>query len=63
MIGLVRDFCTMLRQVLGGASGLDAYERYLEHWRGAHPDAAPLSREEFSRRELTARWNGIQRCC
>jgi uncharacterized short protein YbdD (DUF466 family) len=63
VIKLVQELCTMLRQVLGGASGLDAYERYLEHWRCAHPDEAALTREEFFRRELTARWNGIQRCC
>jgi uncharacterized short protein YbdD (DUF466 family) len=62
MFGVVREICRMLGQILGGASGLDAYERYLEH-RRAHPDQAPLTREEFFRRELTARWNGIQRCC
>jgi uncharacterized short protein YbdD (DUF466 family) len=63
MIWVVREVCTTLRQVLGGASGLDAYERYLDHWQRAHPDQAPLTREEFFCRELNARWSGIQRCC
>lgn len=63
MIEFVRNVWATLQQVLGGASGLDSYERYLEHWRQAHPDEAPVRREDFFRHELTARWNGIQRCC
>lgn len=63
MIRTVRQVCATLRQVLIGASGLDAYEIYLEHCRRTHPRDAPLSRQEFFRNDLTARWDGIKRCC
>lgn len=52
-----------IRDVLYGASGLTAYEQYLGHLRARHPDVAPMSREEFFRNDLTARWNGVRRCC
>ncbi len=49
---------------LKGISGLDAYERYLKHERGAHPGSTPLSEAEFWR----CRWesdekNPKSRCC
>lgn len=52
-----------LREILRGAAGTDAYERYLAHHRRHHADRAPLSREAFFRRELTERWEGVRRCC
>jgi len=41
----------------------DAYERYLEHQRRAHPDAPPLDRRTFYLREQHRKWSGVQRCC
>jgi uncharacterized short protein YbdD (DUF466 family) len=52
-----------LRDVWSGVSGLHEYESYVEHSRRHHPESPVLSREEFFRRELTARWNGVRRCC
>jgi uncharacterized short protein YbdD (DUF466 family) len=46
-----------------GAAGSHAYDQYLAHQRTHHPGAPALSREEFFRREFTARWEGIRRCC
>ena len=49
-----------VRQVLGAPD----YERYLEHARRAHPDAAPMSRDEFFRRRLEERYGVVgTRCC
>ncbi len=47
------------------ATGDDAYERYLAHWRShhAHEGVEPLSREVFFKQELERKWNGIKRCC
>jgi uncharacterized short protein YbdD (DUF466 family) len=52
-----------LRDVAIGASGLRAYEQYLAHERAHHPDVPPMSREVFFRADLTARWEGVRRCC
>jgi len=52
-----------LRDIVTGASGLSAYEQYLAHLRAHHPDVQPMSREEFFRNDLTARWEGVRRCC
>jgi uncharacterized short protein YbdD (DUF466 family) len=46
-----------------GLLGDDAYERYLDHQRRRHPDAAPLQRADFYRAELDRRWSQINRCC
>lgn len=48
-----------VHQFNGGA----AYEHYLAHWRAHHPEGAPLSADEFHRREQDRRWNGVRRCC
>jgi uncharacterized short protein YbdD (DUF466 family) len=47
------------------ATGDDAYERYLAHWRARHsPDGgAPLDRAAFCREEQRRKWDGIRRCC
>lgn len=52
-----------LRDIVAGASGLSAYEQYLEHLRTHHPADQPLSREAFFRSDQTARWQGVRRCC
>ena len=52
-----------LRDIVKGASGLAAYEQYLGHLRANHPEVPPMSREAFFRDDLTARWDGIRRCC
>lgn len=44
-------------------SGDDAYERYLEHLRAAHPHTAALSRREFFKAEQARKWDGVRRCC
>jgi uncharacterized short protein YbdD (DUF466 family) len=51
--------------LLREATGDDAYERYLAHWRASHSEAggAPLGRAEFCREEQRRRWDGVRRCC
>jgi uncharacterized short protein YbdD (DUF466 family) len=56
--GLKRAW-SYLREVTGD----DAYERYLEHHRGAHPGEAPLSRDRFFRERQDRKWSKISRCC
>lgn len=56
LYGAVRDF-------MRGAIGADAYEQYLRHLKEAHPEQRPLSSEAFFRREFSARWEGVRRCC
>ena len=44
--------------------GVPDYARYLAHQRAKHPDATPLSREEFARERERARYEGTgSRCC
>ena len=44
--------------------GAPDYARYLAHQREKHPDATPLSREEFARERERARYEGTgNRCC
>jgi uncharacterized short protein YbdD (DUF466 family) len=47
------------------ATGDDAYERYLAHWRAHHGDngATPLGRAAFYRDEQRRKWEGVRRCC
>jgi uncharacterized short protein YbdD (DUF466 family) len=51
----------LLREVTGD----DAYERYLAHWRAAHPadGTRPLDRSSFYREEQRRKWDGVRRCC
>lgn len=56
---MLRAIWALLRR----ATGDDAYERYLEHARGVHPDRRPLSRSEFERERQEHRWNRMARCC
>ena len=51
---------TIVRTIIGAPD--DA--RYLAHQRAKHPDATPLSREEFARERERARYEGTGgRCC
>jgi uncharacterized short protein YbdD (DUF466 family) len=44
--------------------GVPDYDRYLAHMHRHHPGAAPLSRTEFARQRLEARYNTPgSRCC
>lgn len=44
--------------------GAPDYARYLSHQRARHPEATPLSREEFARERERARYEGTgARCC
>ena len=48
----------------GTIIGAPDYARYLAHQRAKHPDATPLSREEFVRERVRARYEGTgSRCC
>ena len=57
------DWCARVRDIVDGASGLSSYEHYLGHLRACHPGVSPLSREEFFRANMEARWDGVRRCC
>lgn len=51
---------TIVRTIIGAPD----YARYLAHQRAKHPDATPLSREEFARERERARYEGTgSRCC
>jgi uncharacterized short protein YbdD (DUF466 family) len=60
---LARAIAT-LRRAVHQVIGAPDYERYLEHVRACHPDRAPMTREEFARERLEARYNRPgSRCC
>jgi uncharacterized short protein YbdD (DUF466 family) len=63
VVGALARLGSRLRDIFTGASGLLAYEQYLGHLLAHHPDVQPVSREEFFRNDLTARWDGVRRCC
>jgi len=49
-----------LRTIVGAPD----YARYLAHQHAKHPNATPLSREEFARERERARYEGTgSRCC
>jgi len=58
--GLIARLSHALRVIIG----VPDYARYLAHQRAKHPDATPLSREEFARERERARYEGTgSRCC
>jgi uncharacterized short protein YbdD (DUF466 family) len=61
--GVLARLGARLQDVVTGASGLLAYEQYRAHLRAYHPEIPPMSREAFFRADLTARWEGVRRCC
>ncbi|MGH8644532.1 MAG: CstA-like transporter-associated (seleno)protein [Gammaproteobacteria bacterium] len=62
MNGAAKSLRTLWRAVRE-ASGDDAYERYLAHWRAWHSHERPLSQAEFCRTELERKWSRLLRCC
>ena len=57
---LIRRAATVVRRVIGAPD----YERYVAHVRARHPGEQPLSREEFWRDRLRARYEKPgARCC
>ncbi len=62
-VARARGWTRLLWRGLRQVSGDDAYERYLEHLRTAHPDRPPPSRREFYLDEQKRRWGGVNRCC
>jgi uncharacterized short protein YbdD (DUF466 family) len=56
----LRKLWALLRE----ATGDDAYERYLAHWRAQHSSlGTPLDRTAFYREEQRRKWEGVRRCC
>jgi uncharacterized short protein YbdD (DUF466 family) len=58
---------TRLRRVAGIVRtiiGAPDYERYVAHVRQCHPNRVPLTRDEFARERLQARYSQPgNRCC
>ena len=63
MSGVARALAAV-RRVLHLVVGAPDYERYVAHVRECHPDRVPMTREEFARERLEARYNRPgSRCC
>ena len=46
------------------AIGIPDYDAYVDHVRRAHPDRPPMTRDEFFRERMEARYGkGRSRCC
>lgn len=44
--------------------GMPSYDKYVEHMKKKHPEQNILSRREFFKQSLEARYNGgVMRCC
>jgi uncharacterized short protein YbdD (DUF466 family) len=53
-----------LRAVLHAILGAPDYERYVAHVRTCHPERTPMTRDEFARERLEARYDRPgARCC
>lgn len=60
LLELHRRMTNALRAIIG----VPDYDRYLAHMHSAHPDAAPLAREDFWRRCQEDRYSRPgSRCC
>jgi len=60
----VRDAIAGVRWYLREVAGESGYERYVEHTRRHHPDAAVMSRRDFERwRQDDRDSNPRARCC
>ncbi|MCX7058339.1 MAG: YbdD/YjiX family protein [Proteobacteria bacterium] len=60
---LARRLILTTRQLLQGAFGTDAYERYRAHHAAHHGGDVPLDRAAYFHERQRERWNGISRCC
>lgn len=50
----------VLRTIIGAPD----YERYVQHVRECHPDRTPMTRDEFAKSRMDARYNQPgNRCC
>lgn len=63
ILRLVRTVWSGCTDVFAGAMGSRAYDAYVAHCRERHPDRPLPTREEFFRRDLSERWDGVRRCC
>jgi uncharacterized short protein YbdD (DUF466 family) len=59
----VTEALRKLWRSLRTATGDDAYERYLAHWRAHHRGELPLDRRAFFKEEQRRKWEGVRRCC
>ncbi len=56
----LRRAAAIVRRVVG----VPDYDRYVAHVRERHPDTVPMSRDEFERARLEAKYSRPgQRCC
>ena len=56
----IQSVAKVVRTIIGAPD----YDRYVAHVRECHPDRVPLSRDEFARERLQARYNQPgNRCC
>ena len=56
----VRRVAKVVRTIIGAPD----YDRYVAHVRECHPGQAPMSREEFAKNRMEARYNQPgNRCC
>ncbi len=53
----------LIRQTALSMLGVPDYDTYLAHVTAAHPDRAPLTRENFFRARQDARFGSVLRCC
>jgi uncharacterized short protein YbdD (DUF466 family) len=60
----MRDRARAAGKVVRTMIGAPDYERYVAHVRQCHPDRQPMTREEFARDRLAARYSQPgNRCC
>jgi uncharacterized short protein YbdD (DUF466 family) len=60
----IRIVFAKLAQTARLAIGITDYDAYVAHRRSHHPEQAIMSREEFFRERLAARYRrGTSRCC
>ncbi len=56
----IRRAASITRRVIGAPD----YERYLTHTRACHPNRVPMTRAEFERERMAARYEKVGgRCC
>jgi uncharacterized short protein YbdD (DUF466 family) len=53
----------VIRQTAQLMLGVPDYDAYVAHVTAAHPDRAPLSKEDFFRERQAARYGSVLRCC
>ena len=60
IVRVFRSITRTIRTIIG----VPDYERYLEHTQRCHPERTPLTRDEFARDRLEARYSQPgNRCC